>query len=236
MNDSVSDEPALNGSIPETFDSVDEETALTGRLPVEPGTPLAALGNEPALQSDGRLPNYAEVYQQFRAGTPVSWGTVFLVMLASAAITFGVMLVPIGLMLARLYGHFALPIRFLGFGTYLPAVIGILLVAPALVWVEVRPWTVPGSLALGAAAGAPGVLAGLGLATLGVVHGNGSIGVVAVAFLAFIMPAGLSALGVVHVWRRVDQEGRIPAPGLVTPFSIAAGVVAMIGVMAAWQV
>jgi hypothetical protein len=50
------------------------------------------------------------------------------------------------------------------------------------------------------------------------------------------MPAGLSALGVVHVWRRVDQEGRIPAPGLVTPFAIAAGAVAMIGVMTAWHI
>ncbi len=235
MNDSVSDEPALAGTTSETFDRVDEEAALTGQLPREPRTPMDALGNEPALQSDGRLPNYAEVYQQFRAAAPVSWGTAALIMFVSTAVTFGVMLVPVGLMLARLFGNFALPIRFLGFGTYLPAVIGVLLVAPALVWVEVRPWTVPNSVALGAAAGAPGVLAGLWLASLGVVHENGSAGIIAVAFLAFILPAGLSALGVVHVWRRVDREGRVPAPGLVTPFAIAAGITAMIGVMTAWS-
>ena len=236
MSDSVSDEPALNGTVSEPPDQLDDEAVLTGRVPIEQGRPIDALGNEPALQSDGRLPNYAEVYQQFRAGTPVSWGTTALVMLASAMITFGVMLVPVGLMLARLYDGFFLPIRFLGFGTYFPAVIGVLLVAPALVWVEVRPWTVPNAMALGASAGAPGVLAGLWLASVGATHENGSVGVIAVGFLAFILPAGLSALGVVHVWRRIDGEGRVPAPGLVTPFAIAAGIVAMIGVMTAWSV
>ncbi|MDH5420952.1 MAG: hypothetical protein OEY55_04015 [Acidimicrobiia bacterium] len=236
MSDSVSDEPALNGASPETQDRLEDESALTGRVPIEQRLPIDALGNEPALQSDGRLPNYAEVYQQFRSGTPVSWGTAALVTLASAMITFGVMLVPVGLMLARLYDGFFLPIRFLGFGTYFPAVIGVLLVAPALVWVEVRPWTVPNALALGTSAGGPGLLAGLWLASVGATHENGSIGVIAVGFLAFILPAGLSALGVVHVWRRTDREGRVPAPGLVTPFAIAAGIVAMIGVMTAWSV
>ncbi len=228
MTEGVSDEPALFGQALDSSEPVSDEPALVGVASRDSADPLAALGNEPALGANRDLPDYEQVYRQFRDEGPVSWSTAVGVAAATALTSVLIMLLPIGLMLARVFGTTRISVTF-PWNAYIPALVGVFLVIPALVWVEIRPWTVPNAAILGAATGGPSLGLGLWLASLGVL--NGSIGVVGVAFLALIIPAALSALGVMRVWNAVDLRGEVPDPTLVIPYSIAAGIVAMIGVL-----
>lgn len=228
MSKRVSDEPPLFGQASDSSEPVTDEPALFGIASREPADPLAALGNEPALGLNRDLPNYEQVYRQFRSEGPVSWWTALGVTAANALTGVLIMMLPIGLMLARLFGATRISVSF-PWTAYIPALVGVFLVIPALVWVEIRPWTVPNAGVLAAATGGPGLGVGLWLASLGVL--NGSMGVVVVAFLALVIPAALSALGVIQVWNAVDLRGEVPDPTLVIPYSVAAGIVAMIGVL-----
>lgn len=232
MGDTLSDEPAITGRTEQVGADIGSEPAIVPSGENEIATPLAALGNEPALRGGETLPDYAEVYRQFRDDrTPGSgWGLALLVAIGSALVAAVMLALPVGLSVARLFGTEPPGISF-SFNMLLPALVGAMLAVPGLVWVERQPWTIPNRWVLAGATSVATTLGGLALAVAAVVSTRGSTAMVAVALLALIIPGGMSALAVVRVFDDVDRGENMPDATLAIPFTVVAGISATIGMV-----